>query len=397
MTVKKNYAWPVTVLSKNDYDAIDLCVEKAKIHLKNKKIAIFGAGIRGTLFSILLKKKGYENIIFIDNNVEKIGHYINEFPIVSLSTIKEKKEEYFIIISTEEGVGIKRQLLKEGFIEGEEFTETPNYIYEKYVNDFFNKPNIKTIIMGDCGLADIALNDTEYSSLGDLLAESLEENITKILAVHGMGMHSFYEIIKAHCRYVGKPEKLVVMANFETFTGKQHLLPRSQHVHLFELLTEQTGDEELGEYLKLVKERFSNTNMDYFTSAQSVAGEADKNDRIVIKMNYMYRLNLANECVQYMFRLWEFCQNEGIKLSFFIPPVNYQYAEQLWSEKFTKRYEENCNMLKKALNEKNIPVVDLSYTLPSNKFADVCTIDESANYEGRKMLTDIICDFVNKQ
>lgn len=396
MSDKKNYAWPATIIGSYDYKALDNCLERYNKLINNRKIAVFGAGIRGTLFSVLLKRKGYEDILFVDNNKEKVGHYINEFPIVSLSTIKENKEKYFIIISTEESGGIRKQLLDEGFSEGLEFAETPNYIYEKFVDVFFDKPNVKTIIMGDCGLADIGLRDTVHDSLADLLEERLGQDTTKVLAVHGMGMHSFYEIVKAHCRYVGKPEKLLVMANFETFTGKHHLLPRSQHVRLFELLTERTGDVDLGKYLNVVKERFSNVNMDYFASSQSAVEKADKNDRIVIKMNYMYRLNLENECIRYMFKLWEFCQDEGIKLSFFIPPANYQYAEQLWGEKFTERYEENCDILKKALSEKNIPVLDLSYTLPSDKFADVCTIDESANYEGRKLLTDIICDFVNR-
>ena len=64
----KNYAWPVTVAGRYDYDALEKCVNQYKDILDKKQLVIFGAGIRGTVFSIWLKKKGYTQIIFTDNN-----------------------------------------------------------------------------------------------------------------------------------------------------------------------------------------------------------------------------------------------------------------------------------------------------------------------------------------
>lgn len=394
MEEKRNLAWPVTVFGRYDYDALEKQVRKYKDVISRKEIVIFGAGIRGTIFSLLLKGWGYEKISFTDNNSEKIGHYINEFPIVAFSSLIGQKESLFFIISTENDEGIRRQLEEEGFKEGVHFISVKNGIYENFVEEFFDEKELKTLVMGDCGLTDVSIKDTEHVALGEMLKRELGTANTKVLAIHGMGMRAFYEIVRAHCKNGKKPEKLLVMANFETFTGKQHLLPRSQHVQLFELLCERLENQDLLEYMQLAKERFSNMGMDYFTSSKSAVGRRESNDRVVLKMNYLYRLNLENECISYMLKLWEFCEREEIVLSFFIPPANYQYAEKLMGEKFSQRYNENLELLKSMLQEKGIKVLDLSYILPADKFADICTIDECANHEGREIVKKVICKHI---
>lgn len=388
---KRNFAWPVTVVGDYDRNALEKFLQQYGRLLKKKNIVIFGAGIRGTVFSVLLAERGYTNISFTDNNEQKIGHRINEFPIVSFDEIRREKENFFIIISVENGNSIKEQLDDMEFREGVHYALVENFIYKSYIEKFVDGKHIETLIMGDCGLTDIGIREREVEPLGSLLEKKLGVEKTKVLAMHGMGMRAYYEIIKAHCKYVCKPKRLMIMANFETFTGKQHLLPRSQHVPLFEMLYDKLKDEDVYRYLELVRERFSDLSMDYFSSSKEHSENQQNNDKLVVKMNYMYRLNLENECVQYMFLLSTYCKENGIELAFFIPPANYQYAEQLWGTKFSERYRSNCQMLKEAWEEKKIKYLDLSYLLESACFADTKTIDECANYEGRtKQATELV-------
>lgn len=388
-----NFAWPVTVLGQYDYNALSDCLEQYRNIVEQKEIVIFGAGIRGTIFSILLQQKGYTNLVFTDNNENKVGNFINEFPIISFSDVCEKRKEVFIIVSAENGEGIKRQLENNGFQEGIGFALVENHVYEEFIEEFFSKRNTETLVLGDCGLTDVGLKDNSYTTLGDLLKGGREQ--TKVLAMHGMGMRAYYQLVKLQSRAVEKPKKLMVMANFETFTGKQHLLPRSQHVQLFELLYEKSEDTELEEYLKLIRDRFANLKMDYFTFSHETMKRDQRNDKIVFKMNYMYNLSLENECIQYMFYLSELCKEQDIPLAFFIPPVNYQYAEKLWGEEFKIRYEKNCKRLKEELSGKSIPVLDLSYMFPSDKFGDCCTVDECLNFEGRKLAAEAMLQFLD--
>lgn len=392
----KNYAWPVTVAGRYDYDALEKCVNQYKDILDKKQLVIFGAGIRGTVFSIWLKKKGYTQIIFTDNNPEKVGNYINEFYIEDFKEVCKNKKDLFLLVSVENSNAIYKQLIESGFKEGTEFVIVRNNVYEEFVHEFLEEKPIETMILGDCGLTDVGMNDNDYKSLGKLLKEELGEERTKVLAMHGMGMRAYYQLVKAYCRVMEKPKQILVMANFETFTGKQHLLPRSQHTQLFEMLCQQVKDKELEDYLQITRERSNNWQLDYFTSANSAAEKHKSNDKMVIRMNYMYQLQMDNECVQYMLLLHKFCKEQNIKLLFFIPPVNYQYAEKLWGEKFRSRYSENVRKLKMVLEEEQIEILDMSYLLLSSEFAAECTIDECTNYKGRIKEKEELLNFLKQ-
>ncbi len=389
-----NFAWPVTILCKYDYKALKQVVEKKSILFEQKKIVIFGAGIRGTSFSILLQEFGYDNIIFTDNNSQKIGGFINQFPIVSYDEIRHSKD-IVIINSVENGFSINDQLENDGFVKDIDYFYIENHLYDLYLKEFEKRINTDTIIMGDCGITDISKSDSDYTNLGELLKIQLGEK-TKVLAVHAMGMRAFYHVLKVHIDRIEVPKRVVIMANFETFTGKQHLLPRSQHARLIEMISNSVGnsDEELSEYVEVTKERFNNFKVDYFASSQKTLDKMskDKNDRIVIRMNYMYELKEDNECIVYMKKIINLCNRNGIKLLFFIPPANYMYAEELYGDKFSERYDANVKKLKHIIDENNAALLDLSYLLENDKFADVHTIDETANLEGRKKVADRIVE-----
>ena len=393
-----NFAWPVTTMGKYDYEALKKCVEENAAVFERRHIVIFGAGIRGTVFSVLLQKLGYNDIIFTDNNSEKIGGVINQFPIISYDEVK-KTENILIINSVENGFSINKQLEKDGFVENTDFFYIENHLYELYLQEFMKKMQTNTLIMGDCGITDISKEDKDYTNLEELLKEQLG-NRTKVLAVHAMGMRAFHHILKAHIEYIEVPEKAVIMTNFETFTGKQHLLPRSQHANLIEMISNAVGnrDEELKDYVEVTKDRFENFKVDYFTSSKNALNHmsSERNDRLVIRMNYMYELQEDNECIIYMKKVVDLCKENNIKLLFFIPPVNYVYAKELYGEKFTGKYQANVNKLKKIVGQYGADLLDLSYLLEPDKFADIHTIDETANYEGRKEVASELVKAVSK-
>ena len=85
----------------------------------------------------------------------------------------------------------------------------------------------------------------------------------------------------------------------------------------------------------------------------------------------------------------------SMKLFFFIPPVNYQYAKELYGDKFFELYEKNVEKLKNIAAEGECSVLDLSYLLESCQFADVHTIDETTNYEGRILVKDQLIQQIN--
>ena len=139
MPENKNFAWPVTTFGKYDLDAFCEFLEKKKGYLENKKIVVFGSGIRGTQFSLMLKKNGYQDICFTDNNEKKVGGWINEYPIIPVSSLLEMKDEIVVLISAQGNESIRLQLREMGFLEDVEFFSIENHLYEKYEEAFLEK------------------------------------------------------------------------------------------------------------------------------------------------------------------------------------------------------------------------------------------------------------------
>ena len=112
MVEKNNYAWPVTSINREDYEEFCKWFEHSKDILQENQVAIWGAGIRGTEFSIFFKRLGYNNLVFVDSNAQKWGGYIDEFEIISPEELEAQREnkKRVILISTENSAGIEREL-----------------------------------------------------------------------------------------------------------------------------------------------------------------------------------------------------------------------------------------------------------------------------------------------
>ncbi len=396
-----NFAWPVTTVCKYDLSAFENFLQQYGGFLKGKKIVIFGAGIRGTQYSLFLKRFGYRDILFTDNNMEKVGGRINEFPIIPADEVAGMKNEIVILVSLENGTAICRQLKEMGFEENRQFFYIDNHLYDAYEEKFCRRRRTDILLFGDCGMTDLSVWDKECTSLGEMLEQELGKERLKVLAIHAMGMRAYYTIFKAHCLHIYKPRGVVLMANLEVFTGKQHLLPRSQHAGLMERLDRAVGhkEPELEEYAQITKERFANFTNDYFTSSDKALKEMGQktNEKMIMKLNYMFRMDMENECIVYLKKFIRFCREEEIKLLLFIPPVNYEYAQELWGDAFREKYEKNVNALAELAKESGTAMKDFSYFLPRSGFADVCTIDETLNWKGRRALADSLKEKIREE
>lgn len=383
MVESKNYAWNVNAVSKDVYFYFETKVNQLRQVLEKKKIVVFGAGIRGNLLAMILEKNGFYSFCFTDNNGEKWGGNINGHDILPVSDVYDKIGEVYVLIAIEGCEKVVLQLEKNGFQEGENYTSLDTSLYDLYMKEFLRKYDGKVLVFGDCGLTHISLSDSDDCSMGEMLKQSLGGELVKILAMHGMGIHSFYHILKTQVFMYGFPETLVMMINFDTLTGKQHLLPRSQHLNLLERIYQYSGeDEEFEAYLQVVRERSENFQIELV----SENGEHGYEERLklYLRLNYMYRLKKDNENLVYLERTLQWLGQNGVRVITYIPPVNYQLAERLGLKNFQQRYQSNLDILFEILNKYRCKVLDFSYLLPENEFSTVTTADETANYVGRQ-------------
>lgn len=394
-----NFAWPVTTILYEDYQFLDELMRRNASAFSGKSLIIFGAGIRGSIFAMILEKLGYREFTFVDNNKQKWGGCINSHRIESPEGLKPQKDGAVIIISVEDCSEIRRQLNADGWVEDKNFFAIQTNEYDDYVSAFERRGSIEYLVLGDCGLSQISLQDNQTDSLRVMIERELGKAKTKVLAMHGMGMRSYYNVLKWQLDIgIAKPSVLAIMVNFEVFTGRHHILPRTQHAPLFKKISEcHAGNEDMLAYAALTESRSKELITDV-SSASSAADSKDNNAKLVLRMNYMYRLRENSEDMEYMFRLFALAKSASAHVIPFIPPVNYMYADKICGEDFSIRYRCNLDMMKKCIKEKaNLDVLDLSFVLPDTSFADVTTIDETANYAGRETVCRYLVESIREK
>lgn len=389
-----NFAWPVTSSNREDYEAFCNWLNKNKEIIKEEQLAIWGAGIRGTEFSLFLKKNNLVNIIFVDNNEQKWGGLIDEFPIISPEELYQKMANYKIriLISTENSSEIECQLLERGYKRDLDFFVIKSNLYKKYIDEFKREYSRDILILGDCEFSKISLKDKDLINLGEMIKKSCGEECTKVLAMHGMGIRAYYNILHAQIARNMKPKLLVIMINLDTLTGRQHLLPRSQHTELMQEIYDitDTRDSEFEEYIKIIYDRSHNNQAEFFVNKSIDGSKMEAKARNYFKLNYMYKLDENIEGLQYLNKLFEEAKRDKIEVIPFVPPVNFTLARKLLGEKFEISYTENIEKIRKIVESNQLKLLDMSYCLGADMFAEPDTPDETANEIGRKVINHML-------
>lgn len=402
-----NFAWPITAISKENYSAVMECVKANDDVFSTKKILIFGAGIRGAEISVILSGEGYKNIIFTDNNEQKWGGVIDNYPIISVAEALEMKKDSVFLVSVEEGNPICRQLEAEGLKENKDFFFPKPDLYDRFMKEFEREMNDEVLIMGDCMFEVVSFDDDKKDSLTEIMQQILGYKNVKHLTMHGMGLPTFYHMFKAQLNNGMKPSVFAVMLNFETLTGKQHLLPRSQHTELVKRVSEISKDPEgeLKRYAAVTEERVKNIQAEFFTTNKFASNKKMNNNRgeisdsaakMFLKLNYMYKLNPEIESIQYLKKIMQTAQENEIKLLPFVPPVNYERGIELFGDTFETAYQYNLNLLKDIVSTGGFHLLDLSHICTKELFAHTTTPDETTNYAGRQKVALYLCDKISK-
>lgn len=404
---KRNFAWPITAISKEDHVAIVGCINEHKSLFTDKTILIFGAGIRGAEIAVILESEGYHNILFTDNNSEKWGGMIDKYPIISVEDALARKEEVVYLVSVEEGEPICEQLSGHGLKRDVDFFFPKPDLYQRFINEFERSMQNEILIMGDCMFEVVAFDDIQKDSLAEIMQQKLGRENVKHLTMHGMGLPTFYHMLKAQLNNKMKPSIFVVMLNFETLTGKQHLLPRSQHTELVKKAAALSSDPdgELKEYVRVVEERVKNVQAEFFTTNNYSSNKLSNNDKgrisdnaakVFFKLNYMYKLNPDIESIMYLKKIMDLAKKNNFKLLPFVPPVNYERGTELFGERFENAYNYNLKLLNDIISEQGFSLLDLSHICTKELFAHTTTPDETTNYYGREKVAAYLCDEISR-
>lgn len=390
MSKKINFAWPVTSEHAVVYQYFQNEVKRLKDDFINKRVVIFGAGIRGCCLLQVLKKYGFEHIVFCDNNPEKQGHCINFYDIFSLDQILQYREEQVILVSPENSEVMNKQLEEVGLVKGKHWFSFDLSVYDTYLEEYVRPVSNHVLIMGDCAFSHIELADEVTESLGDMMKNWLGKEQCKVLAMHGIGQQANYHICQSLLEKGERPS-IVMLLVMEALTPKAHLMPRTQHPTLIKKIakTIRVPNKKINEYAKLAEERFKRFQVESFASFDKSGG--DVSEKLYMKMNYLFKLREETEGVVYLKKMIRMLNEEKISIILFIPPVNYVQGRRFFGDEFKQKYEENFIKLYRILDKAELEygVIDASFLLGEKEFAATNTVDETSNYAGRSKLMEL--------
>ena len=388
-----NFAWPVTSENAVAYQHFLSKIESIKNILADKRIVIFGAGIRGCCLLRIFEQYGFKNIIFCDNNPEKQGNLINNYDIISLDEALRFNGGQIFLISPENSGSMNLQLVNAGLREGKDWFSFDVSVYDAYITEYLRPVTDHMLVMGDCAFSHIALSDTVIDSFGDMIKARLGENHCKVLAMHGIGQQAHYHIA---CSLLDNEERplLLLLLVMEVLTPKAHLMPRTQHPALIHSLVTaaQNPRADFSEYAKLAEERFNRFQVESFASFNTSEGEAS--EKLYMKMNYLFKIREETEGVVYLKKTIKMFNEEGIPIVLYIPPVNYMQGEKFFGHDFKSRYMENFTKLFGFLDSEHLEydVADASFLITEDEFAAANTIDETTNFSGRNKLLKFLTE-----
>ncbi|MFW5650247.1 MAG: nucleoside-diphosphate sugar epimerase/dehydratase [Acetivibrio ethanolgignens] len=355
-------------------------IEKRRL-LERKKIAIFGAGVRGMMLVMLLKKRGVSSVLFIDNDREKQGKEIEGIRIYPLEYLEDKTEEIIVLLSMERNQEAEAELISFGYKKNETFFILLEERYQKSYHDFQKKNS--RLLLGDCIVDSILINEKEKVSLRLLLKERYAEEIS-IIAEHGFYMRQYYYIMKNYINRNTLIKKIVILVSPEIFHSKYHLYPNAQHIKFMRCILHEKEYEQK-EFLKELEERDRGEWKLSFLPNRLAGREHQENaKRVFTKLNYMYRVDIENESFFYLKKAVELCKKRKIEFHVCVAPINYSLAESLWGEEFRKSYSFILQSIADTVGEEGF--LNYSNLIEEHHFVSICSINEAMDFAGREKL-----------
>ncbi len=370
--MKRNFEFPIVSLNKNDYESVMKWIRQEKeLLIENVPLYIYGAGIRGNMILVLLKKEGFFVKGFIDGAINKIGGNVGSYPIFSFEEIIDREgSDVRIIISPENSYDIEELLKKSGLREEKNYWVIRNRIYDIFFEDFRSALNAKYIAFGDCFFTDLDIDGLGNKTIGEILSTIVDrgQESLKILSLHGMCMPGFYHLMKILLSKGASPNSVAFIVNVPFCNSIQTKLPQSQHYELFRMIMENMDitDVEFSEYVDITRHRSKNINGNVF--ATSGKRDSEHIEKILTKERYMYEFNEDNENIVYMKKMIELLVCHGIKPVPFIPALNYSIAYGWFADEFIERYEAICRRISDIVQSYNVELLDMSRLLRPDQY-----------------------------
>lgn len=391
----------IQTIQKSYYRFLTDFIETHMDALRQAKIFIFGAGVRGCNLLWMLKSFGLSDICFVDNSVARQGTQLGGCAVLSFEEADQCVQNHIFLCPVEHGEAIIEQLKKSGRKENIDYFNLDFFFtdYLEVIEEIAAPSEAYSLLFGSCELSSYILTDAILPSLGEVLKERLFHGACKLCTLPGFYSTIYYFAISA-CLRVQKcpPESIVILMELSSLSPYEPLMMGEQnyrqHVQFLQRLTVlMPENQELEEYLNKVRERLERSKKG--SSPTKAENTLDAQKR-VYRLKYLYRLREEDESVIYTKKILERMNREGIPVVLLFPPVDYQRGEKICGEDFKARYSAVINDLRSFLHGLVYQYVDASFIATSDYFVPPTTspdINPFLNEQGQRLFVE----FLNKR
>ena len=383
----------IECIARENYDNFCHAIIKTEKLRINKTIVIFGAGILGLQFANTLISLGISDFIFCDNDENKWGRRICNTQVVTPQSIVNRKRDYYVFLAIENYFECAEQLKKSGYKQGDNFYNLTNCSEKKWIEDYKKDLSAEVLVLGDCTATTISMEDQMKQSIKNLI---YKENKIKVLAMNGMYMRAFYNVLLMSLNKMEAINKVVMLLNLDIFGNKYHLLSKNQHENVFDEMFKmfEGNDIEINSFMITLKERRKNTSICNYVSPNRdedlSESKVEQGRRNHLRLNYLYDLIEDNESVRYLDKMLCKCLEYDIEPYFVFMPVNWELGEKYYGKVFYEKYNKVKDIIYNHIIDKRGKVLDLSFFLSLDDFIYLRSTNEGIRETGRRKIAQII-------
>lgn len=388
--------WLLDYIEKGTYMAFRKQLAHILECCEGKKVAVWGAGVRGIVAGLVLDELGVRDYCYIDSAPEKQGKQLGGHPVMAFDGV-DKTNTYFVL-SMEYQRGVKELLVENGLKEETDFFGLVSAEEDWMLDKLKRTADSTCLVLGASVLNNIPLDEKDTMNL----AESLEVLLhnAKVLGVPNLSMVLMYYLMETELFQNPFCKKVCILVDFKEFTTYHCKLPRTQKPELLqklETVANAVGNTELMIQMERVYEKSFIQSEDYELENKYSPNriEGDRFDRIKQYLEYSVTDAFDSDCdeIEYLTRMLESARNKDVSVTIVIQPMNAELCRELCGEAFEKSYEKKRNILCYLAKEYGAKCLDAGELLSKNHFIMMNSPNDVIRYEGRECFAKYICDF----
>lgn len=287
------------------------------------------------------------------------------------------------------------------------------YYPERLLLDKYSRDKIQIIYFGDSVIKYDGPDDKDKSSVVEMLSKINPAYTIGDISNGGNWLKIDWELFKYILKSINRPEAVILPINLHSFSVGNRGPAFQFEKEIFYLKTPllvtyfykpiaifraiNINTVTYSDYAKLpvyygkekigVAEDFDNP---------SIYSPTTENIRKLYVFTFMQNLDKNHPYLKFLENIIDSADKAGIKLYIYLTPINFEEGVKYVGPDFIKQAAANAKTVCSFVKEKNLPCLNLAFSLNSGYFASPIYPNEHVNEKGRKFIAEQINKFFLK-